>query len=122
MSAQAESGKYLTTEELAQLIKYDARTIRNCLMDAVLIEGVHYIRPFGRRKILFIRDAIERDMGAYILDAHEVVAAIPPQHPDAADVQVTTISNPPAAANKVPARRRRSHPAIPMAAGGVCHV
>jgi hypothetical protein len=28
----------------------------------VLIEGVHYFRPFGGRKILYIWDAIERDM------------------------------------------------------------
>jgi hypothetical protein len=28
----------------------------------VLHEGVHYIRPFGGRKILFVWEAIERDM------------------------------------------------------------
>jgi hypothetical protein len=32
---------YLTTEELSERIKYDPRTIRNCLKDSVLIEGVH---------------------------------------------------------------------------------
>lgn len=53
---------YLTTEELAQRIKYDARTIRNRLKDSVLIEGVHYFRPFGGRKILYLWEAIERDM------------------------------------------------------------
>ena len=41
---------FLTTEELASRIKYDARTIRQQLKDSVLIEGTHYIRPFGRRK------------------------------------------------------------------------
>ena len=55
---------YLTTEELAERIKYDPRTIRNRLKDSVLIEGVHYFRPFGGRKILFIWEAIERDMQA----------------------------------------------------------
>ena len=45
---------YLTTEELASRIKYDSRTIRNQLKDAVFIEGVHYIRPFQGRKILYI--------------------------------------------------------------------
>jgi hypothetical protein len=35
---------YLTTEELAAMIKYDARTIRDQLKDSVLLEGVHYIR------------------------------------------------------------------------------
>lgn len=53
---------YLTTEELAERIKYDARTIRNRLKDSVLIEGVHYFRPFGGRKILYIWEAIEADM------------------------------------------------------------
>jgi hypothetical protein len=52
----------LTTEELAQRIKYDARTIRERLKDSVLLEGVHYIRPFGGRKILFLWSAIERDI------------------------------------------------------------
>lgn len=53
---------YLTTEELAKLIKYDSRTIRERMKDSVLIEGVHYIRPFGGRKILYIWEHIERDM------------------------------------------------------------
>jgi len=53
---------YLTTEELAKRIKYDARTIRERLKDSVLIEGIHYIRPFGGRKILYIWDVIEQDM------------------------------------------------------------
>ena len=54
---------YLTTEELSSRIKYDVRTIRQCLKDAVLFEGVHYIRPFGGRKLLFIWEAIQRDIG-----------------------------------------------------------
>lgn len=53
---------YLTTEELSALIKYNARTIRNELKDSVLLEGRHYIRPFGQRKILFIWEHIEEDM------------------------------------------------------------
>lgn len=54
--------KYLTTEELSGLIKYDPRTILERLKDSVLIEGVHYFRPFGGRKILYIWESIERDM------------------------------------------------------------
>lgn len=53
---------YLTTSELSQRIKYDPRTIRNCLKDSVLIEGVHYIRPFGGRKILYVWERNEKDM------------------------------------------------------------
>ena len=54
---------YLTTDELSARIKYDPRTIRERLKDSVLLEGVHYIRPFGGRKILFVWEAIARDMG-----------------------------------------------------------
>jgi hypothetical protein len=53
---------YLTTAELADRIKYDARTIRDRMKDTVLLEGVHYFRPFGGRKILYIWERIERDM------------------------------------------------------------
>jgi hypothetical protein len=48
------SNTYLTTEELSGKIKYDARTIRTRLKDSALLEGIHYIRPFGGRKILYI--------------------------------------------------------------------
>lgn len=53
---------YLTTEELSARIKYDTRTIRERLKDSVLLEGKHYFRPFGGRKILYIWEAIEKDM------------------------------------------------------------
>ena len=56
------SQTYLTTEELATRIKYDARTIRNQLKDSVLLEGVHYFRPFGGRKILYVWEKREADM------------------------------------------------------------
>ena len=56
------SQTYLTTDELSGRIKYDPRTIRERLKDSVLIEGVHYIRPVGGRKILYIWESIERDM------------------------------------------------------------
>lgn len=53
---------YLTTDELAERLPYTARTIRDRLKDSVLLEGVHYFRPFGGRKILFVWETIERDM------------------------------------------------------------
>jgi len=56
------SQTYLTTDELASLIKYDARTIRERLKDSVLLEGIHYFRPFGGRKILYIWEKVEEDM------------------------------------------------------------
>ncbi|MDC7713689.1 hypothetical protein PQU96_05980 [Vogesella sp. LYT5W] len=64
---------YITTEELASRIHYDARTIRNNLVDNCLIEGKHYVRPFGRRKYLFIWEAIEADL----LRAHVDSIAMP---------------------------------------------
>ncbi len=54
---------YLTTDELASKLHYNPRYIREILMGSVLLEGVHYVRPFGRRKILFIWETIEKDMG-----------------------------------------------------------
>lgn len=62
MSNEESPSTYLTTEELSARIKYDARTIRERLKDSVLIEGVHYFRPFGGRKILYIWEAVQRDM------------------------------------------------------------
>lgn len=60
---------YLTTEELSERIKYDPRTIRQNLKDSVLLEGKHYIRPFGGRKILYIWEVIEKDMLAMASDS-----------------------------------------------------
>jgi hypothetical protein len=53
---------YLTTDELSSRIKYDSRTIRERLKDSVLLEGRHYIRPFGGRKTLYLWEHIEFDM------------------------------------------------------------
>jgi len=53
---------YLTARELAERIKYKPHVINNNLKDSVLLEGVHYIRPFGRRKVLYLWEAVERTM------------------------------------------------------------
>ena len=58
---------YLTTEELSERIKYNPRTIRNRLKDTVFFENVHYIRPFGGRKILYVWEQIEKDMRNTVL-------------------------------------------------------
>jgi len=60
-----EKTTYITTDELAARIKYDPRTIRDQLKDSVLLEGQHYIRPFGGRKILYLWEAIEKDMARH---------------------------------------------------------
>ncbi len=53
---------YLTARELAERIKYKPNVINNMLKDSVLIEGKHYVRPFGRRKVLYIWEAVEHTM------------------------------------------------------------
>lgn len=63
------STTYLTTVELSGRIRYTPATIRNQLKDNVLLEGTHYIRPFNGRKILFLWEAIERDMQPTAIDA-----------------------------------------------------
>lgn len=68
---------YLTTDELSSRIKYDSRTIREHLKDSVLLEGVHYVRPFGGRKILFVWETIERDMKIASVHSPIVMNAIP---------------------------------------------
>ena len=67
------TSELLTTSELSARIKYDVRTIRERLKDSVLIEGVHYIRPFGGRKILFVWDQIAEDMSKVSLAAWPVI-------------------------------------------------
>jgi hypothetical protein len=69
--------EYLTTEELSARIKYDARTIRERLKDSVLLEGVHYFRPFGGRKILYVWEAVERDMASKSESRTQMSTAIP---------------------------------------------
>ncbi|GAA6204522.1 hypothetical protein [Thalassotalea sp. SU-HH00458] len=66
---------FLTTSELSKLIKYDSRTIRDRLKDSVLLEGIHYIRPFGGRKILYIWEAIQKDIGKKSTNAFEIPMA-----------------------------------------------
>lgn len=53
----------LTCEELSVRIKYDVRTIRDRLKDTVFVKDVHYVRPFGGRKILFRWGVIARELG-----------------------------------------------------------
>ena len=68
---------YLTTDELALRIKYDVRTIRERLKDSVLLEGVHYFRPFGGRKILYVWDTIQRDMRVTTAQRSSLMVGIP---------------------------------------------
>lgn len=53
MSAPA----YLTLAEAAALARCAGKTLQNLMLRGVLVEGVHYFRPRGRRP-LFPREAI----------------------------------------------------------------
>lgn len=53
---------YLTTDELSMRIKYDPRYIRERMKDRIFKKDVHYVQPFGGRKILYIWNEIEKLM------------------------------------------------------------
>ena len=45
-------------------IKYEPRYIREHMKDRIFMKGVHYVQPFGGRKILYIWTEIEKMMVA----------------------------------------------------------
>ena len=53
---------YIDAQELGARINYNARYINSVLRNRCFIEGRHYVRPFGRRKILYIWENIQSDM------------------------------------------------------------
>lgn len=52
----------LTAKELSPLIKFNPDYINSKLKDKVFFEGVHYIRPFGSRKIFYVWEQIEKEL------------------------------------------------------------
>ncbi len=60
----SEQITYLTAQELSQRIKYKPNVINNQLKDSVLLEGKHYVRAFGRRKILYVWEAVQQELMA----------------------------------------------------------
>ena len=52
----------LTANELAKRIKFSSAYISHGLKDTVFLEGIHYIRPFGGRKVFYIWEAVEQEM------------------------------------------------------------
>ena len=49
---------YLSANELAERIHYKPETIMKKMVDCILFEGIHYVRPLGGRKKLFIWENI----------------------------------------------------------------
>ncbi|WP_432472797.1 hypothetical protein [Amphritea sp. HPY] len=64
---------FLTTKQLAERLHYHPVYINQSLKDSVFIEGTHYIRPFGGRKILYLWEAIEEELTRF----SKSTAAIP---------------------------------------------
>ena len=54
--------KYMTAKELGEVIKYHPKYINDALRDTVFLEGEHYVRPFGGRKVLYLWEAVEKEM------------------------------------------------------------
>jgi len=64
---------YITVNQLAERLHYNPRYINHTLKDKVFFEGVHYIRPFGGRRILYIWESIEEELMRYTKDSASVI-------------------------------------------------
>ncbi len=52
----------LTASELANRIHFSSTYINHALNDTIFLQGQHYIRPFGGRKIFYIWEEVEKEM------------------------------------------------------------
>lgn len=53
---------FLTGAQLAKRLHYSERHIREYLKDRHFVEGVHYVRLPGARRILYVWENIANDM------------------------------------------------------------
>jgi hypothetical protein len=67
------SHTYLTTTKLAERLPYTTRHIREYLKDRVFIEGYHYVRIPGSRRLMFIWERVEETL----LESSTVQVSIP---------------------------------------------
>ena len=51
----------LTASELANRIHFSSTYINHALKDTIFLQGQHYIRPFGGRKIFYIWEEVEKE-------------------------------------------------------------
>jgi hypothetical protein len=63
----------VTTRELAAKIQFSAGYINRVLKDTVFLEGIHYIRPFGGRKIFYVWEAIETELYAHTVRPKQLI-------------------------------------------------
>jgi len=66
---------YLTTEKLAERLNYSVRHVREYLKDRIFIEGIHYVRAPGGRKLLFVWERIEEDFFAELAESPRIQLA-----------------------------------------------
>ncbi len=52
----------LSAKELSEFIKFSPDYINRKLKDRVFIEGIHYVKPFGSRKILYVLEAVIKEL------------------------------------------------------------
>ncbi len=52
----------LTADQLSKRVPYCVRHIREYLKDRIFIEGYHYVRTPGGRRLFFVWERIESDL------------------------------------------------------------
>ena len=65
---------YLSAAQLAQRIPFSKRYIAEVMKDSVFEQGVHYIRPFGGRRVVYLWEPIEEVL---LTTKHQDNAGIP---------------------------------------------
>jgi len=72
---------YLSPAQVAERLGFSTRYFRNVVLRDRLVEGVHYCRPFGGRKILLVWEEVEaelmRDLPGVKHDLPGAAAGIP---------------------------------------------
>ncbi|CAM3881564.1 Transcription-repair coupling factor [Rheinheimera salexigens] len=63
----------LTTKDLSTKIQFSSGYINRVLRDTVFLEGIHYIRPFGGRKIFYIWEAIEKELFSHTVRPRQLI-------------------------------------------------
>ena len=66
---------YLSTDKLAERLNYSTRHVREYLKDRIFIEGIHYVRAPGGRKLLFVWEQIEEDFFSELAESSRIQLA-----------------------------------------------
>lgn len=63
----------ISTRELSAKIQFSQGYINRVLRDTVFLEGLHYIRPFGGRKIFYVWEAVEAELFAHTVRPKQLI-------------------------------------------------